>query len=917
MPRQNLILNSETLAPWSLSQATVVLAGDSHPLGAVVSRLFEDAVNSYHYALAGFGRPDGTAVTIGDGVVFTFAADLKFGNYGYGSVQLNGSAFIVINLATAAVIIVGGAGYLGHSITPLGDGWYRVSITSPTIGGAHAMVQTSDAAGNTLHIGNPANYILVARCQVTATKGPVAVHAPTTATLLVKEGTPRGRVPRQNLALHSEAFDNATWTKQAGAVVTANDAVAPDGSMTADKIDLTATAVNQGVFQAGLILPIGSTACASVWVKGTAGQTINMANPNGTLSSPTFTFDGTWQRIHLAELPTSIGLFGVWLRKGTANVFWAWGAQVTPTKTPAPYVATTTTSVNEGAPRGRMPRQNLLSLTSSLSVGWATGNVTRAASGTGPMGETAHRLTSSSAAVVEHNFYTPLSTLSVGAVVTYSFYAKAGTHSYVYLRDAGWVFTYFDLATGTCVGGTGSDLVARGIEPAGNGWYRCWMAFKSVQAGTDYFVIGMGSSNNVAVSIPVGLYVDISSPQRTYTKSLAVYSPNESSAMLDEGTPRGQMPLENVLAYSEDTSNAFWAKGNVTVGALVTAPDGSLSAYQLFETAANAQHNLTRVVTTDVVQGRVYTVSVFAKKIATGRDVLLIAANSNTGVYYDIVLGVCGNVFDPSGNIKGYGMEPAGNGWWRLWMTCAYVAVGVANTIRFEPAVSLGGTTVYVGDPTNSMAYWGLQLTESNNVAPYVKTSGIAALEGAPRGRSPRENLILRSNTFNSWATKTSVVVVDNAALAPDGTMTAATIADNSDNNIHMIAGIPPTQATNKVVTFSFYAKAGTATTGIIALNDALGYCNINFTTGVISSPTPGNIVSFGSEPVGNGWFRYWLTAQQEVGRSYRIYVGQTVYVGSGSFFYLWHAQMTDTLGPTDYVDTSTHLVMENSPRAL
>ena len=51
----------------------------------------------------------------------------------------------------------------------------------------------------------------------------------------------------ENLVIQSQTFDNAAWTKAAGGtgsvpVVTANDALAPDGTLTADKVVFNAGA---------------------------------------------------------------------------------------------------------------------------------------------------------------------------------------------------------------------------------------------------------------------------------------------------------------------------------------------------------------------------------------------------------------------------------------------------------------------------------------------------------------------------------------------------------------------------------------------------------------------------------------------------------------------------------------------------
>lgn len=80
---------------------------------------------------------------------------------------------------------------------------------------------------------------------------------------------------RTNVALRSEEFDNAAWTKLGSGtttpVVTADQAVAPDGTTTADKVDLGATT---GAQRSVLYQVPGLTVASSssIFVKGVSGS---------------------------------------------------------------------------------------------------------------------------------------------------------------------------------------------------------------------------------------------------------------------------------------------------------------------------------------------------------------------------------------------------------------------------------------------------------------------------------------------------------------------------------------------------------------------------------------------------------------------------------------------------------------------
>ncbi|MGI9202676.1 MAG: phage head spike fiber domain-containing protein [Woeseiaceae bacterium] len=70
-----------------------------------------------------------------------------------------------------------------------------------------------------------------------------------------------------NLLTYSEQLDNADWAKSSDVVVTANDDDAPDGTTTADLVDLTVAGFNKMVQQANLDAVVGRTYLASIFIK--------------------------------------------------------------------------------------------------------------------------------------------------------------------------------------------------------------------------------------------------------------------------------------------------------------------------------------------------------------------------------------------------------------------------------------------------------------------------------------------------------------------------------------------------------------------------------------------------------------------------------------------------------------------------
>lgn len=338
-PEENLIARSEDLTLWTtLTSVTASQNGDAGLAGSTTTRLYETAANSYHYALQAM------SATMDNQTIVTVSADLKAGSgVDAAAVQVNGGPQLIFNLSTGAFIYAAGTGYVSHSIESLGSGWYRASITCLAGSARQMMINTSLLNGTTAYPGNAANYMLVGRCQYTRSVG-ISPYVKTTTVALTGEGTTRGQVAFQNFLLYSEDYTQAAWTKQAGTVVTPNDTAAPDGTMTASTIDVTAAAANQGIFQVAPVAAvvaqaIGQTLTRSVWVKGTLGETVKISDPSMTTGTTTVTFTGAWQRESLSEAAL-IGGSGIWLRKGTASTFKMWGAQISSTQGLAPYVRT-------------------------------------------------------------------------------------------------------------------------------------------------------------------------------------------------------------------------------------------------------------------------------------------------------------------------------------------------------------------------------------------------------------------------------------------------------------------------------------------------------------------------------------------------------------------------------------------------
>lgn len=158
----------------------------------------------------------------------------------------------------------------------------------------------------------------------------------------------------QNILLRSSEFDHATWFKRRTGTavlptVVANDAVAPDGTTTADKVTLNLGGGSSGSDHAyveqSIATTVGAKYAGTMWVKGVDGEKILYRHIAGG-SYAIHTFNGAWQRIGRVETAAgATGTFEIALRgtlgSSASATFHAWGAQLELGDAPTSLMPTT------------------------------------------------------------------------------------------------------------------------------------------------------------------------------------------------------------------------------------------------------------------------------------------------------------------------------------------------------------------------------------------------------------------------------------------------------------------------------------------------------------------------------------------------------------------------------------------------
>jgi hypothetical protein len=379
----NLLTYSEALTPnWGKSSLTFNSTVTA-PNGTTTALNYSTA-GAFAYALQ--------TITVASGEYYTSSCYLKYTS-GVGSIAIRYTDAASVNFisVTANLIngTIGSVSYGGNgangtaTITSVGDGWYRVTVSGTLI------ISTAGFIVSNLGLGATTFSIWGAQLNIGSTAKP---YFPTTDRLNVPRltyqngggGCPSLLLEKQstNIVFPSEDF-STTWSA-INTTVTTNQATAPDGNTTADRISITS---NGGYIRRfNLTTANSSTYTASVYVKNdtiSAGNTFNfyfnnnLLPPNSAEGFATININsGTvtsssggsgisnvsasieslingWYRVNLTFTLGSLAGGNnceIGFTASTATrTFFAWGAQLEASSYPTSYIPTTSASATRVA----------------------------------------------------------------------------------------------------------------------------------------------------------------------------------------------------------------------------------------------------------------------------------------------------------------------------------------------------------------------------------------------------------------------------------------------------------------------------------------------------------------------------------------------------------------------------------------
>jgi hypothetical protein len=424
---------------------------------------------------------------------------------------------------------------------------------------------------------------------------------------------------RTNIALYSEQFDNAYWSKYL-ATITVNSTTAPNGTLTADTITDSIVLGSHMIFRTATWNTTSQT--FSIFAKaGTSSRVCILNNSLGTgvfanLADSTIVVDsgfvGTltavgngWFRITAAHTAASsqtlsVGLFtGTSTSEyiGTGSTAFLWGAQLETGDIATPYIATTTAAVSVGPVSGlprldylgsscpklllEPQRTNLAPYSEQFNnAAWLTLEATITPNAiAAPDGTVSADLILDNAVSDQHAVYEGIST---GAGVhTWSVFAKAQNLNFLIVNafSGSDNRTWFNLSNGTV--GTNAAGNTATITNYGNGWYRCSVT-RSYASGTFLFVAATAPSNGVFSYVGSGNGLYLWGAQVELGAYATSYIPTLGASVTRVADAASKTSISSLIGQSEGTMFVdfeFNGKYDVSGNIPINVYTGTTEAY--------------------------------------------------------------------------------------------------------------------------------------------------------------------------------------------------------------------------------------------------------------------------------------------------------------------------------------------------
>lgn len=327
----------------------------------------------------------------------------------------------------------------------------------------------------------------------------------------------------ENLVTYSEQFNNADWVAATGGagvspVVTANTDISPDGTRTADRVVMDTNGTsgsNRSIIRQSVVL--ASDGNQSIHLKSRTGTFYRVGLHDGVVSK-TVTVTDQWERFEVSIDSAKLWV-GLELKGDSTSTFadlLVWGAQLTESAKPLPYVKTLSSAVTEtfsesirraydpvtGDALGALIEGGSTNLAVRSeefdNASWINTRSSEVANDTiAPDGtKSADKLTEDATASNSH-FLSQAITFTASDY-TFSVFVKGSERSQIALvlnDGTNTVSRGFDLSSGTTITGPFGDPDDFKIVDLGNGWFRCLITNTMIAAAGDIQIrLGDGGS---------------------------------------------------------------------------------------------------------------------------------------------------------------------------------------------------------------------------------------------------------------------------------------------------------------------------------------------------------------------------------------------------------------------------------------
>jgi len=354
-------------------------------------------------------------------------------------------------------------------------------------------------------------------------------------------------------------------------------------------------------------------------------------------------------------------------------------------------------------------------------------------------------------------------------------------------------------------------------------------------------------------------------PRMTFTRA--------STANVFDGSKH--LSSENLIAYSNPVTSQ-WTETNTAITVNSTAaPDGTNTASNVLETAATGYHEIRETFAcTNAVS---HTATFYAK--ANGRTVVRFLPRTSSGVIANVefTLSGAGSESLISGTATRSIAAVGSGGWYKLTVTFTGNATA---TGEFQVNIcESAGTDSYAGDATKGVYLWGAQVASTGEIvlngtsgqihreyAPSLvsKSNNIGRFDYSTDGQSAAKGILIEGQTqnLNSYSedfshanyNKFDGSIESNAAIAPDGNLTADLFVEDTGTSTHYISKAVSTGLSVGSTQYAISVYAKSAGRSKIKMYDngqsTPGTTVFDLANGTVISGA-GNI-----EACGNGWYR-------------------------------------------------------------